>query len=309
MKLFHRIYWFSSINLNQVGKKQAPSVSCRQFFISSKLLGVCAKEKFGLFELLNTTLTGPNRLVDKRAGVVIKTTVIEPQLVTAPPACFLLGPGIKTQQRCVWALSQLHTESKNWLSEFHGCSRIFFPTFWGDVASPHTLVVLLWFYVSCYRWGQKWNHKKTWIFNYQLIENTEWNKVNLLFFYSFVLGKFIIKFISKKSLDLWQHPEVYRQACTCYKTYINWNVWHKVALLFADPLSVSISIIRAKKWLNKQRRRCVRVCLWCGVWRGSTNRPLPEGLNIPRGLIGFQKLESATLAEVGPALLADAAVH
>lgn len=182
VKLFHRIYWFSSINLNQVGKKQAPSVSCCQFFFfSSKLLGVCAKEKFGLFELLNTTLTGPNRLVDKRAGVVIKTTVIEPQLVTAPPACFLLGPGIKTQQRCVWALSQLHTESKNWLSGFHGCSRIFFPTFWGDVASPHTLVVLLWFYVACYRWGQKWNHKKTWIFNYLNWLKTQ-NEIRLIFF-------------------------------------------------------------------------------------------------------------------------------
>lgn len=105
------------------------------------------KKKFWLFELLKASLTGPNRLVDKRASVIIKTTVIEPQLVTAPPACFLLGPGIKTQQQCVWALSQLHTESKNWLSGFRGCSRIFFPAFL-RLASPHILVLPFWIEVA-----------------------------------------------------------------------------------------------------------------------------------------------------------------
>lgn len=36
---------------------------------------------------------------------------------------------------------------------------------------------------------------------------------------------------------------------------------------------------------------------------------LPGGPNFPRGLIGFLKLESTTLAEVGPALLADVIMH
>lgn len=121
-------------------------VSCCQFF--SRYFWVSAqKKKFWLFQPLKASLTGPNRLVYKRASVIIKTTVIEPQLVTAPPACFLLGPGIKTQRQCVWALSQLHTESKNWLSGFHGCSRIFFPTFL-RLASPHILVLPFWIEVA-----------------------------------------------------------------------------------------------------------------------------------------------------------------
>lgn len=48
------------------------------------------------FEPLNASLTVPNPPVTRRAAITLTTTVIEPQLVTVPPSCFLLGSRIKT---------------------------------------------------------------------------------------------------------------------------------------------------------------------------------------------------------------------
>lgn len=130
-------------------------------------------ESFGFFEPLNASLTGPNRLVDKRAGVIIKTTVIEPQLVTAPPACFLLGPGNQnTAALCLGFVSAAHRLRKlavrvSWMQQD------FLPQPLLRLASPHIFVVpksglkLLYFKFGIF-------HKRiatTVIFKHQQIEN------------------------------------------------------------------------------------------------------------------------------------------
>lgn len=88
--LFIRFDWLGSDRLKQKKMYFRPSL-CLIFWMSAPMESFC----FRATECQSDSLTVPNPPVTRRAAITLTTTVIEPQPVTVPPACILLGSTIK----------------------------------------------------------------------------------------------------------------------------------------------------------------------------------------------------------------------
>lgn len=93
--LFIRFDWLGSDRLKQKRPKKKkmyfPPSLCLIFWMSAPMESF----SFRTTECQSDSLTVPNPPVTRRAAITLTTTVIEPQPMTVPPACILLGSTIK----------------------------------------------------------------------------------------------------------------------------------------------------------------------------------------------------------------------
>lgn len=98
--LFIRFHRLGSDKLKHVCQKKKKKNKPWLFFFPPAFLDTLNVSTNGKFcfwatECQSDSLTVPNPPVTRRAAITLTTTVIEPQPVTVPPACFLVGSTIK----------------------------------------------------------------------------------------------------------------------------------------------------------------------------------------------------------------------
>lgn len=115
MILFVGSDWFQSDKLKHACQKKQAMIVLEGgfFFILYLIFWMPAPMESFAFEPLNGRLTvwqSPIPLSQGELPSPSTTTVIEPQLVTVPPACFLLGSAIKRWRSAFLALRLCHSE-------------------------------------------------------------------------------------------------------------------------------------------------------------------------------------------------------